>query len=233
MVGLVSKCKPGMIIMAHKRTRSSRFPGIYWRETTDPQRRHNGRPDRCYDYCIRVGGKLKWVTVGWVSEGYSEQKAVNLRREALERLARGNEVDLERGDTLTLCDLAAPYLEWLEAEGKYASQERNRFETHVRDSLGHLPLIVLDGRVDGFKQDLLQRMAPGSALRLLTTCRAMVNYAIRTGKWNGVNPFGRDRLRMPTPQNKGERFLTPEEARNLLDELERRSLNYVTWLGFH
>jgi integrase len=51
--------------------------------------------------------------------------------------------------------------------------------------------------------------------------------------WEGINPFGRDRLIMPRPQNKGERFLLPEEARKLLTELEKRSpqLHDMAWLS--
>lgn len=112
--------------MAHKRVKSSRFPGVYWRETTDPKRRHNGRPDRCYDYCLREAGKLKWVAVGWASEGFSEQKAANMRREALENLARGDEVRKEQAATLTLNAAATAYFDWMEGEGKHVKQERNR-----------------------------------------------------------------------------------------------------------
>lgn len=42
-------------------------------------------------FCCRVGGKLKRVTVGWISEGFSEQKAADMRRELLERLAQNEE----------------------------------------------------------------------------------------------------------------------------------------------
>ena len=75
--------------MACKSVKPSLFPGVYWREKTGPRRPHNGRPDRCYDYCLREAGKLKWVAVGCASEGFSEQKAVNMRREALENLPVG------------------------------------------------------------------------------------------------------------------------------------------------
>lgn len=220
--------------MAHKRVRSSRFPGVYWRETTDPQRRHNGRLDRCYDFCIRVNGKLKWVAVGWSSEGYSEQKAANARRQALEAAARGPEHAREQQEKYTLNAAAAAYLTWLEGEGKHVRQERNRYEVHVRDLLGHLPISAVSApQVDALKSALLKTHSPGSVLRLLSTCRAIVNHAVRMGAWDGVNPFGRTRLTMPRPENKGERFLTPEEARRLLDALEVRSpqLRDMAWLS--
>ena len=220
--------------MAHKRVKSSRFPGVYWRETTDPKRRHNGRPDRCYDYCLREAGKLKWVAVGWASEGFSEQKAANMRREALENLARGDEVRKEQAATLTLNAAATAYFEWMEGEGKHVKQERNRYDVHVRDVLGHLPVsTVSTAHVDSLKKRMLKTHAPATVLKVLATCRALVNHAVRDGKWEGVNPFGRDRLKMPRQQNKGERFLTPEEARALLETLEKRSpqLHDMAWLS--
>lgn len=220
--------------MAHKRVKSSRFPGVYWRETTDPKRRHNGRPDRCYDYCIREAGKLKWVAVGWASEGFSEQKAANMRREALERLARGDEVVREQAARFTLNTAADMYFDWMEGEGKHVKQERNRYAVHVREVLGHLPVnAVSTEHVDTLKKKLLKTHAPATVLKVLATCRAVVNHAVRGGKWEGVNPFGRDRLKMPRPQNKGERFLSPKEARDLLDALEKRSpqLRDMTWLS--
>lgn len=217
--------------MAMKRIKSSRFPGVYYRESS--VRKHNGRPDRCYDYCLREHGKLRWVCVGWLSQGFSEQMAANRRLEAQTLLSRGESAMPERTARLTLEDVAAAYLDWLEAEGKHVAQERMRYETHVKNSLGHLPLSALGERAGTFKQEMLRRMAPGSVLRLLSTLRAMVNFAVRRGMWDGVNPFGRDRLKMPQPQNKGERFLAPEEACALLDALELRSpqLRNMAWLS--
>ncbi len=221
--------------MAHKRVKSSRFPGVYWRESTDPRRRHNGRPDRCYDYCIREAGKLKWVNVGWVSEGFSEQKAANMRREALEIIAQGGVVGgKDKAVGFSLNDAAEGYFKWMEGEGKHLKPEKCRYDAHVRGILGHFPLASVSAeQVDGLKAELLKKTSPGTAKKALSCCRAIANYAVRTGKWEGVNPFGRERLSMPRPQNKGERFLTPDEARALLDALEKRSthLRDMAWLS--
>lgn len=223
--------------MAQKRTRSSRFPGVYYRDTTDRNRRHNGRPDRCYDFCYKVGGKLKWVTVGWVSEGFSEQKAANMRRETLEKLARGEEVLPKKSALLTLDMLADDYFSWLEDEGKYAQQEKLRYDAYVKADIGALPLQTLAApdsmHAQQLKNKLLARMAPASARRILGDCRAMVNRGIKRGRWNGINPFGKERLEMPPLRNKGERFLSRAEAKDLLNALEARSpqLRDMAWLS--
>lgn len=118
--------------MAHKRTRSTRFPGVYWRESSDPNRKHNGRPDRCYDYCFRENGKLKWVCVGWLSEGFSEQKAANLRRETLVKIANGEKSAKDSQEKRTLNSLAESYFTWMDNEGKHLKPEMSRYDTHVR-----------------------------------------------------------------------------------------------------
>lgn len=223
--------------MPQKRIRSSRFPGVYYRDTTDPRRRHNGRPDRCYDFCYRIGGKLKWVTVGWISEGFSEQKAANMRRELLERLAQGEEVHTAKQADITLDMLADDYFSWLRDEGKYAEQESLRYNAHIREEIGFLPLRILaqqdSDHVQILKRRLLERMAPASARRILGDCRAMINRGIKKGRWSGINPFGKERLEMPRLQNKGERFLSCDEAKSLLAALARRSpqLHDMAWLS--
>ncbi|MDR1208082.1 MAG: hypothetical protein LBJ89_01885, partial [Holosporales bacterium] len=70
--------------MAQKRVKT-RFPGVYTRLTTDPKRKHNGRPDRAFDYCFKdLEGKLRWETAGWLSAGASDQHTANLRAERIE-----------------------------------------------------------------------------------------------------------------------------------------------------
>lgn len=220
--------------MAHKRVKSSRFPGVYWRETTDTMRKHNGRPDRCYDYCIRIGGKLKWVCVGWASEGFSEQKAANMRRDALAQAARGTEESNEDKARLTLNEAADLYFDWLKSEGKYDDPERARYDSNVRDGLG-IKLLgdISDDDVTSFKSGLLNSMTEGAAVRQLGTLRAAINHAVKRKKWAGINPFSKARMDMPRPQNWGERFLTAEEARKLLAALELRSpqLHDMAWLS--
>lgn len=51
----------------------------------------------------------------------------------------------------------------------------------------------------------------------------MINREIKKGRWSGINPFGKERLEMPRLQNKGERFLSRDEAASLSAALARRS----------
>ena len=263
----------GMVIMAHKRIKSSRYPGVYWRESS--RNRFNGRPDRCFDFCVKIDGKLKWINVGWLSEGISEKQAAQARKDYLthtkqsligqdttcqtalspetaqiselsatptkkrecsnikEHLAAVPQVTTIQ--TYTLNDAVELYLSYLATDTSSGdSRDRNGYDVTFRNTLGKMPLSEIKaGQIQQIKTELLKRLAPATVLRRLSTCRAAVFYAIKQEMWTGVNPFGRDRLTMPRPQNKGERFLTPEEAKTLLVELQKRSpaLHDMAWLS--
>lgn len=232
--------------MAQKRIKSSRFPGVYWRESS--KKRFNGRPDRCFDFYLKIHGKLRWFTVGWLSDGITEQITAQERLACQNKLKEAKEAVgtsmLERFPStapvvsptpcVTLNEAADLYIEWLDVESKYAGNERQRYDSTFRKTLGTMPLSdIKAAHVQQLKGKLLKRLSPGSVLRLLSTCRAIVNYAIKQEIWTGINPFGRDRLTMPRPQNKGERFLLPEEAKLLLQTLQTRSpvLHDMAWLS--
>ena len=222
--------------MAQKRTKSSRFPGIYWRESS--KRRFQGRPDKCFDFCVKENHTLHWVTVGWLSEGITEQIAAQKRADYKSRINNAihdsHKSDISKVNNFTLNDAIDFYLAWLSVESRYAHLERHRYDCNLKKRWGNFPLQNLKaGQVQQLKGQLLKNCSPASALRLLSTCRAAVNYSIKQEMWSGINPFGRDRLTMPRPQNKGERFLLPEEARLLLAELKKRSpqLHDMAWLS--
>lgn len=58
--------------------------GVYLRKSA---RRllSDGTPDQCYDITYRKDGKLVWEKVGWLSEGYTLEAAVQRRLERLEQ----------------------------------------------------------------------------------------------------------------------------------------------------
>ena len=73
--------------MAVERFKSKRYTGVYYRDSLD--KRFNGKPDRAYEYTYRDSeGKKKWVTVGWLSEGFSELEASQERADALRQLGK-------------------------------------------------------------------------------------------------------------------------------------------------
>ncbi|MDR2945157.1 MAG: tyrosine-type recombinase/integrase [Candidatus Adiutrix sp.] len=68
------------------------------------------------------------------------------------------------------------------------------------------------------------KLAPGTVKKVFELMRGVINFAIKRKLWQGVNPVSNlGGFTMPKVDNKGERFLSPEEAHKLLAELEKRS----------
>ena len=268
--------------MAQDRFKSTKYTGVYVRITTDPRRRHNGKPDKAYEYMYRdADGKQHTITAGWASDGCSEQEAFRgrietlaavekekARRKALEQICKG---ETEATGTLSssigdaefsnassrLQDPASPstsesdfsrtqarkngnvqsvptvdyivnsYLDWLEGEGKYSEKEKNRYEVNIRGRIGKSFINDVDFETAcKLKRQLLKDASADHAKKCLSLLRASYYFAAQKLRINTEgNPFSeRDSgFTMPKPQNKGERWLTPEEADLLLLELGKRS----------
>ena len=241
--------------MAQKRVKT-RFPGVYARTSTAPKRKHNGRPDRAFDYCFRdLDGKLRWETACWLSEGVTEQYAANVRTERMAAVKNpkflhrsgfpaDGQPDSHSGNgqpyQLILADfhsqpapaqaplfsvIAESYLRWLKGESKYADRERFRYGAHLEEPLSglHIDRITITD-ANNFKHQLLPKMAVGTVKKCLNLCRAIYFHASITGTYSGLNPFSRQSgFKMPQGATECERFLTPDEANMLLDELGKRS----------
>jgi site-specific recombinase XerD len=229
--------------MAQKRVKT-RFPGVYARTTTDPRRKHNGRPDRAFDFCFKdPAGKLCWETAGWLSEGVSEQFAAHLRAEridAIKNTRRSPAISESRNEAapaLLFSAIAETYLLWLEGESKYADRERFRYDTHIKELLGDLCIDKITiTEANAFKHALLPKMAIGSAKKCLNLCRAIFFHASISGVHSGLNPFSRQSgFKMPQGATECERFLTPDEAKLLLAELAKRSpqLRDMCYVSLH
>lgn len=240
--------------MAQKRL-STRYTGVYVRITTNPKRKHNGRPDRVFDFCYRdAEGKLRWEKAGWLSEGITAQIAYDLRNAKVSSIRKSKSVNkaatyehysspavIPQQQNLSpppfFSIIAENYLKWLERESQYADRERFRYETHLKSVLGNLPLdeISIVG-ADELKHDLMSKLAVGTVTKCLNLCRAIFYYASKTGVYSGRNPFSsQGGFKMPRGATTCERFLTPDEANLLLEELAKRSpqLRDICYLSLH
>ncbi|MDR1242216.1 MAG: site-specific integrase [Deltaproteobacteria bacterium] len=242
----------------HKRV-TTRFTGVFTRTTSDPKRKHNGRPDRVFDiYWRDADGKQCWEVTGWLSEGMTEQAAFNLRTERLAAVKKSVSFSPIQGslptgaqqtqplpedpqkpalDTPLFSTIAENYLRWLEGESKYADREKFRYDTHLLKPLGNVPVDqIAITNANNFKHQLMPKMAIGTVKKCLSLCRAMYFYASLTGAYSGLNPFSRRcGFNMPKGATECERFLTPDEAKILLAELAKRSpqLRNMCYVSLH
>lgn len=131
-----------------------------------------------------------------------------------------------RRKSITLEGIIIAYLDWKEAEGKRVDSDKSRHEKHVKPFFGNMPVQNITPEVlDKFKSRLLACQSPASAKKLFATMRAAINFAIKRSIYTGKNPVSTQNstFTLPREDNKGERFLTRDEAKNLLDELALRS----------
>ena len=194
--------------------------GVYYR--TSSTRRHNGKDDRCFDISFKMpDGRKVWEKVGWASEGYNPAMAAEKRAKRI-RESRDDEDLPKKKKAITFGKLAKKYLEWAGDNKKAYRDDVIRYELHLKPVIGDKrlkdvsPLLLED-----IKMKLLKDHAPATVKHVLVLVRQMFNKATYWGMWNGENPV--KRVKLPTKDNKRTRFLSPDEARRLLEECERRS----------
>lgn len=210
--------------------KSTRFPGVQARESDE--RRYRGKADICYtiDYRDATGKRVR-KDVGWASQGFTAALAAEMRA----RLVHAARTAIALGESVPQKKVVPTFAQawqsyrkdWLVARGKTTTWEDALIDRHLQ-ALMPLPLsqitpLALDGvmaamRNQGRSAQTI-RHAIGLARRIM---RRMVAWKL----YEGPLPF--DAVSLPRTNNARVRFLTPAEARSLLEELKRRSRQ--TWL---
>jgi integrase len=217
-----------------KRINIPKFQGVYYRDSAN--RRYLGKPDRCFDICYRdQNEKLIWEKVGWVSEGYSAQMASNIRSERVRAIRHGDELPAKKHREATFGEVWKRYNEWLETAKTRPRDDRAYYGKHLQPRFAdkHLSKISTFD-LERMKMELLkQGLAPATVKHNLVLVRQIFNKARAWGMWDGDNPVSK--VTLPKLNNRRERFLSPEEAQQLLDELETvsRRLHDTALLSLH
>lgn len=216
--------------MSTEKLKSKRFVGVYYRESDNPNKKYNGRRDRCFWINFKINGKLCWEKIGWSSQGVTEQFANEKRQERLSVLrapdaSEADKLPKPKKKAFTFGDAAELYWTWAESEGKHVVPEKSRYEHHLKAKFAHLSIQSINHeKALALRKSLLERLSPQSAKHVLSLARRIINLAVRAGKYSGSSPFGTQAIvTMPAVENQCERFLSPEEAQLLITELRRRS----------
>lgn len=197
------------------KTSSTRFPGVYTRESS--KRRFNGKPDVVYYYCLKVEGKRVWVKCGWRSEGMTAAAAMQMRNAAI------NEGRGIMGSAPTLADewelykvSHLPTLRNSKASVSYATK-------HLLPAFGPYALDTITSEMvaDLVKQKMAEGLAPASVRHMLHVLSSIYTQskAVRTQKI--TNPV--KGVKPPRVDNQRLRYLTQAEADALLSALAVRS----------
>ena len=194
----------------------SKLKGVRYRE--HPTRKHNRRPDRCYVVDVRIDGNQKTKTIGWASEGWTEDKAFAKRMELLEK----------KGEDLTFTryfeDIYYPYQESMLGEDR-SYREWQLFKDYIKPVVGSKPLeeITFHDLLPIRKRMELKKLAPRTIHYAFAVVRQAFNHAIpEYVKYSPV--ITRKLTRGLRLNNERRRFLAPEEAKKLLEALCGRSV---------
>ena len=225
----------------------TKFEGVFCRESAkrDPR---TGKPDLIYAFWYADHeGKGHWKTVGRHSKGIRPSTARKERAKFLAEFEATGVNPIER-DKITIGEIVDAYLAWGRSEGKYVDQHYSQYSAHLKAKIHALPVVELNPNLlSNLKAQLLKTPTgntkrkkgagssnPGTGKRktlagqtvnnIFSFMRSAINRAIATGVWNGVNPLSTKggTWKMVKANNERLRFLTKEEAKALLDDLEKR-----------
>jgi len=225
--------------------KSTKYPGVRYRE--HKTRKHGIRPDQYFSIRYQKDGKRKEEGVGWASEGWSPQKValklaelkeaavtgqgesrLSERREKVqaEKEQRQKEKDRQEKDSITLeVFFNSIYYPAIQAEKKKKAHttEEQLFRIWINPTIGNKPFQEISTfDLERLKKTMVDAgKSPRTIEYALTTLGMIFRYAARTGHHQGDIPTSQ--VKKPKYDNKRVRFLSTDEAHQLLDTLKMMS----------
>ncbi|WP_243312357.1 tyrosine-type recombinase/integrase [Fundidesulfovibrio agrisoli] len=223
----------------------SKFPGVRYRE--HPTRKHGVKPDRYFFIRYKLNGKDKEEALGWASEGMTEAKAsarlaelkeakrtgkgavtlAEQRAEADAARAARQEEEIEAARAgVTVAQAWERYypLTKTNKAARTCAKEEQVWRLWISPVIGAKPLKdVAPIHLERIKRNVLDAgRAPRSAAYVLAVIRQLFNFARDHDLFSGTSPAAK--VSAPKADNRRTRFLTAEEAEQLLTALKKRSL---------
>ncbi len=219
--------------------------GIRYREHPARTYRERGvgkkaRPERFYGFRYSFDGKRYEESVGWESEGITLDVAVVKLAELrnAQRLGKGAATlaETKEENRQAKLDEAKQNITFGEVALRYLAEKKNVISTwgwndrnlrlHILPYLGHKSIKqILPSDIEVVRTKCLEReLSPATIKHCLGIVRAVFNYAIKEELYDRINPI--KRVTLPKFDNAKSRFLKPEEAKALLDELKTRSQDW-------
>jgi integrase len=204
----------GVAMAVRERTK---YPGVYKRISTEKML--NGKPDTCFDITYKLEGKKIWEKAGWLSEGYSEKLASDIRAERLRSIRHGLDLPKQKAKVPFLKDIWPKYETWAIAN-KRARDDISRYNHHIGPRFGEKRMNDITAfDLERMKSELLKEgLAPATVKHCLVIVRQVYNKAFSWNLYKGGNPV--KGVKMPTVQNQRTRFLSHDEAHTLLERLK-------------
>ncbi|MGO9530340.1 MAG: tyrosine-type recombinase/integrase [Syntrophobacteraceae bacterium] len=205
--------------MGTDRKKVKKYAGVYYREHST--RKHDGKPDKCFEINFRVGGDLHWEKIGWLSEGYSAQSGSQIRGDRIRTLRHGEELPTRKKEP-RFEEIWKKYHSWAKTSRKSFSAELNRYEKHLEPRFGKKRLSEITPlALEELKSELTAKSSDQTIKHILVLVRQIINKAIAWDLWQGINPV--KKIKLPNPNNQREKYLEPEQAEKILEELGKIS----------
>lgn len=228
--------------------KKTNFFGVRYREHSS--RKHGGnRPDKCFYIHYKVDGKTKDEAVGWSSEGVTAERASKILAQlrenirlgtgpkTLAELKKANEENDRReqmenaqaqSKLLTFGQFwESEYFPHAKATKKDGTIESERwlYTKWIRPSIGQIPLHELSiGQLENIVLKANKSgKSPATIRYILAVVSQVWNKAELAGIVQGECPVRK--IKKPRADNRRMRFLTQDEAKNLLEHLSYHSKN--------
>jgi len=208
--------------MSMNRT-ATKIKGVY--SLVSENKKFKKKPDICYYIAFKLDNKLIWEKCGWLSEGYSEKLAAEIRSERIRAKRHGAELPQQKKKAMKFKELAEKYLEWSAANKcKKGYDDQNRYDNHLKERFDNKRIDDISPfDLERLKTELAKAEYSASTIRhCLGLVKSMFNKAVDWNLYKGTNPG--KKVKSPVMQNKRDRFLSFEEANHLLMELKAKDI---------
>ena len=206
-----------------------KYPGV--RAYVSARRKTpDGKPDKCFYIRYKTPtGKVVEEKIGWASEGISAAYAAQIRAERLRSIRLGEEVipiHKRLKQQWTFAEfMEERYLPWAQSEKalKTWKREEQVYRLWLKPLLGEKLLKEISPfLLEKVKKAMKDAGRSERSIEIaLATVRRAFNKAKDWGLFEGENPVSK--VKIPRKDNRRLRFLSPEEAQALLEEVRRRS----------
>ena len=216
------------------------FKGVRFYE--DDSKQYRGNSDRYYSIRYRLDGSLKEEGIGWASEGWTPQKALDElyriklavkdgkkvrtrgeKREAREKEAQAERerLEQERKERITFNEIWDQYFVQAQNNKKKGSwrREKSLYINWIKPTIGQQPINdVAPIHLEHIKKKMKRAgLADSTVKYALATIRQVFNWAKNNSLFEGDSPI--KKVKIPKVDNQRVRFLTAQEAANILELL--------------
>ncbi len=238
---------------------ATKFKGIRYRE--HPTRKHGRQPDKYFNVRFRVAGVAVNEGYGWASEGMSASKVALLLVELKEELRTGRgtgklsdrqkekqaELDEIERKKLIQGRLAITYSQFFrkvylptvqDKKPTTLAREVSLHKHWILPALGRVPIKDIgDLHIRKVKRDITKAGRSPRTVQYAFAClRMVINLATENEYYIGINPIKKlKKADRPRFDNRRTRFLSHEEASQLLQALKMKSqeVHDTTLLSLH